>query len=432
MRPIKDIIIIGSSIEAWLAAAMLRMRMPGADYNISVIESHNNPINPKAEILARPSSIGLHHILQLSEADLGQYAQARPALCAEIHGHSPKPILLPFGQYGIGRDGAEFQHLWKRYQEINTANGHNCAPLADYNLAITMHKASIFTPTAPSGLPHYDYGYILNEIGYVTLLKTRAANVQHICADHIKVNIDQGQIMTIDVDHQSLKADLYIDATSEKMLRTKIDAHDAAWSGNCIEIIGSYSDIDRQTGIRLHRLQSAIERLISLWPNNEFAHCEIDEYNRLTHAEQKHIYDMNALLLSGLSPGQAAANKSAALLRKISVFQARGRIAVEDYEIFSKAEWIAALLSTGISPQSYDRMALRMDEATLERWMTQLRDMVDKMIIQGKRSWARSGTGTSAGSRMGSGAESSAAQSHDKPSGQSAGPSSAAHNLGNI
>lgn len=392
MKAVKDIIIIGSGIEAWITAATLRMRMPSENYKIRIIEpaDHECKINSTADFLARPSSIKLHHILQISESDLGQYAKARPALCAQIDRDGFEPILLPFGQYGIDRDGTEFQHFWKRNKDIN-ADGDHIAPLADYNLAIAMHRASLFTPTAPAGLPRYDYGYILDEAGYIKLLQTRAANVQHICAAEINVTISKGSIKTIEMAQNDFQADLYIDATANKMLRTKIDDHNIAWAGNCVAIIGNYDDMDQQSGMRFHRLQSAIERLINLWPDKAFASCEIDEYNRLADEEQKHIADMNALL----SSGRDAAKRSAALLRKISVFEARGRIAIEDYEIYSKAEWIAALSAANILPKSYDRMVLRVDESTAATWLSQLRHRIDSMISQGVKQRSHQASGQS-------------------------------------
>lgn len=369
---IKNIAIIGSSIEAWLPAAYLRARLPAA-YSICVIEISEPQSHDK--IIARPSSVSLHQLLHHSEQDLARGAKAKPLLATQIN-TARSGILLPFGRYGIDRDGAEFQHLWRRVNLDDRMESLN-----NYNLSIAMHRAGLFMPRAPQGLPQYEYGYTLSARGYQAMLKKSASDTQAIATKTLQVHHDGDHISSIDCGDKSVKADLFIDATQNCSVRnvltdTKHSNLDNAWCGNCLSISGGFDILDHQSGMRLHRLQKAMDRLIALWPDDDFNASELREYNRLTLAEKNHITDMNILLKND----DQAIIKRPALQRKISVFSARGRVANEDYEIFSKSEWIAALIASNIKPASYDRLADRADLNDLRQWMEQLEQMMGRLI----------------------------------------------------
>lgn len=374
---IKSIVIIGSSIEAWLPAAYLRARLPAA-YSICVIEI-DKPHDDYA-IIARPSSKELHHLLHHSEQDLARGAQAKPLLAAQINAASSN-ILLPFGRYGIDRDGAEFQHLWRR---VNPDDRMEC--LNDYNLSIAMHRAGLFMPQAPQSLPQYEYGYILSANGYQAMLQKSAVDTQTIAAKTMRVHRDGDHISSVDCGGQSVQADLYIDATQDSSIYNisadmKPGDSSNVWRGNCLSISAGFENIDHQSGMRLYRLQKAMERLIALWPDSDFAACELNEYNRLTLAQQEHINDMNILIIGDKKSMQSRP----ALVRKTSVFSARGRVTSEDYEVFSKAEWIAALIAAHMKPASYDRLADRADLDVLRQWVKQLEQAIREMIIMIKQ-----------------------------------------------
>lgn len=359
MNQLRHIAIIGHSIEAWLPAAYLRARLPNDDYQISLIETPKNVMFSDGDILARPSSKNLHNVLAIAENELGSKARARPALAASITNDSGAHIDLPFGNYGVDREGTEFQHLWK-YSASQKS-------LSEFNLALAMHKEAVFLPAPPEGAPSYDYGYILQEEGYKNLLKSKA-NAKHIMADTLSVKHGAHGIDEIICNDKSLCADLYIDARN-------ID-YETAWHHNHLKITGSFNELDHQSGMRLHRIQMAMERLFKLWPDREFAAIEIAEYNRLEAAQSVHMKDMNLLLQQNVQ------GCSDALTRKIKLFESRGRIAIEDFEIYSKAEWIAALSAMGIVAQNYDRLAHRIDADTLAQWVEQLHAAIANVVKQ--------------------------------------------------
>ncbi len=361
---------MGNSIEAWLPAAYCCARLPSDDYQIILAETKGNTGGSDGDIVAKPSSKNLHHVLDIAEHDLGSKAHARPALAASIAIDNGLHIDLPFGHYGIDREGIEFQHLWKY--------SGSQKPLSEFNLALAMHKASVFLPEPPKGAPVYNYGYMLQEEGYINLLKSKA-RATHITADNITLQQSNGAIDKVICDGESLKADLYIDARHYNYAATNTNVtytDGNAWQHNHLRITGGFDMLDHQSGMRLHRIQMAMERLFKLWPDREFAAVEIAEYNRLEASQSLHINDMNLLLQ------QQTQGCSNTLARKIKLFETRGRIAIEDYEIYSKAEWIAAFCAMGINAKNYDRLAHRINSDTLAQWIEQLQVAITNVIEQ--------------------------------------------------
>jgi len=68
------------------------------------------------------------------------------------------------------------------------------------------------------------------------------------------------------------------------------------------------------------------------------------------------------------------------LRRKIDLFRSRGRIPSEDYNFFSRAEWIAVIKACGISQGGYDRLADREPIEQVEGWLHAMDEAMSSKI----------------------------------------------------
>ena len=105
-------------------------------------------------------------------------------------------------------------------------------------------------------------------------------------------------------------------------------------------------------------------RLFDLWLSVGDGSVERREFNRLSEGEQIHIADMIFLLNNG-----DEFDGRQRLRRKLDLFRSRGRISSEDYDIFSRAEWLAVMKACGISQGGYDRLADRELIEQVEGWL---------------------------------------------------------------
>ncbi len=373
-KAIRRVVIIGQGLRGWLPAAYLAARFPDGRCQINFVETGGARTDDV--LLARPSIRRFHQLLQMPERALVETAKAQLS-----HGVRARAaggaILLPFGQYGYDHAGAEFQQYWCRAFKMGKAGG-----LGRYNLAAGLAEAGAFLTQTPKGQPALDFGYQLSAAGYCALLQAYARGhgaVSFDAADGFEVRTDEGGfVKTIHLAGADLECDMVIDARTEADVLAAGETPDLGWQGNRL-YMPSHCDADLP-GLELYSLVEALDRLIALWPDKDFLACEREEYNRLTYAERDRVSDMKTLLEHGV----IGVTQSDALARKISVFSNRGRIAAEDHEVFTKPEWLAALIGCGIVPAHYDRLVDRMSLEDLLRWLASIEDGIGRTVEQAK------------------------------------------------
>ena len=346
--------VVGEDYRAWMIASSLAARLQGSETRIA-IDMASRPETARDErIVLRPNIRRLHQLLQIPERVLVEQAEARP-----IHAfQSPScegDVTLPFGAYGMDRGGAGFLQYWLRAREA----GDDLA-LQSFNLALAAYHANRFTPEPLANGPSIDFGYEVSQSGYASILQNcaKALGVQQLPS----------------AQRQERGRDILIINTLADIKPT--DACGAAWVGNKMFICRNDLEIQKIPGMAAYCIQSAIERLIDVWPDGNFHEIEIAEYNRLKANERDRIIDFSTLLFS---VPETWCN-SPQLARKVNVFRQRGRIPKEDYEVFSEPEWITVLLARGIFPQGYDRLAEMISMEELQHWFTQLRGNIENAV----------------------------------------------------
>lgn len=155
------------------------------------------------------------------------------------------------------------------------------------------------------------------------------------------------------------------------------------WHKNCVAIGEAAGNLDVLGAGKLHLVQSAILRFISLFPAQIEAGFNQAEYNRLTHLEYDHIEDFHVLHY------QLAATKDTAywqqiartapsdrLLHKLELFKKRGLVAFYEGETFSAGVWTSLLLGNGFWPQRYDPLIQTMDSHWIEQQLEKMKKMM--------------------------------------------------------
>ncbi len=362
--PIKNIVIVGSGLRAWLPAAYLAARFTERSCDITVVSAGEQ--EDAGEVAARPAIRHLHQVLQLTEWELASQAKASPLLRTIVKAHDGAPVHLPFGAYGLDRGGVEFFQYWQR-----ASLAGNVPALGKFNLALQMAAAGMFMPKPPAGFPAFDYGYSFSRAAYGDLLKryARRAGVAEAGEfDKASLSADGGRVLSVQASGTEICCDMVLDVTRTGQVSGMVGNESIGWVGNCLAVpAGSHLP-----GLELTVLQSGMERFIALLPGADFHPSETAEYNRLTRAEHDRIRDMEILL--------AGEEKTEALERKLNVFAARGRIPLEDYEVFTKPEWLAALLAQGVKPARYDRLADRTNIEDVTVWLSKLEQGIDHLI----------------------------------------------------
>ena len=303
---------------------------------------------------------------------LAREAGARPihATPVSIKG---KDAFLPFGDYGAPYLGAAFNHHWSKAYQAGKAR-----PLSDYNLALRLTTVGGFLGKPLDGLPVVDYGYQLSRQGYITLLKNIAlkagTTVISEAISEIKAK-DSVTIECVEFETHQVRPDLSLCFTNQNLSeQEKLKPLDTCLNGYYVDTSSSLS------GLSLHQLQNCVTRLLAYWPDSAFTQTEKLELQRIHLAEAQHVADMSTLL----AQGPDAAIEGSTLARKCQAYANRGVIPTEDYEIFSKAEWLTALSMSGLVPKHYDRLVDRVSVDHTAAFVNQVSTNIDRLLQRPK------------------------------------------------
>jgi len=155
-----------------------------------------------------------------------------------------------------------------------------------------------------------------------------------------------------------------------------------SWKKNCVALGLAAGFMEPIESTTIHMVQSALQRLLNLFPDTGFNQPEIDEYNRKTQREYELIRDFiilhyNATKRDDTSFWNYCRTMSVpdSLTTKIEYFRQHGRVIVEEDDLFKEANWIQVLIGQGIMPESFSPLALNVGEADLDGYFDSLRQI---------------------------------------------------------
>ena len=127
-------------------------------------------------------------------------------------------------------------------------------------------------------------------------------------------------------------------------------------------------------------IQTAIARLIEMFPGPRFDPRMTDEYNRVSANEFERIRDFLILHYCATERDDAplwsycrAMPLPDTLQHKIDVFRSCGRVALYSEESFHEPSWVAIFLGQHVYPERYDPIIDSIDNERLKRGMQQRR-----------------------------------------------------------
>jgi tryptophan halogenase len=147
------------------------------------------------------------------------------------------------------------------------------------------------------------------------------------------------------------------------------------WIGNVVSMGLASGFLEPLESTSIHMVQSAIARLMTLFPSARFEQAEIDEYNRQTIQEYIHVRDFLVLHYKATERNDSAFWNECRMLppppglaRKLDLFRTNGRIVRDKDELFTETSWLAVMVGQGIEAAGYHPVVDLIDnEETLRR-----------------------------------------------------------------
>lgn len=136
-----------------------------------------------------------------------------------------------------------------------------------------------------------------------------------------------------------------------------------SWHKNCVAIGLSSSFLEPLESTSIHLIQTAVTRLLRLFPGKEFNQHEITQYNNEVSAELEFVRDFIILhyRLNNRPESMWQYCREMpipdSLQHRIDLFSNRGRVIEESYDLFKTASWVAVMRGQGIEPKNHDPLA---------------------------------------------------------------------------
>jgi tryptophan halogenase len=156
-----------------------------------------------------------------------------------------------------------------------------------------------------------------------------------------------------------------------------------SWNKNCIAIGLSAGFVEPLESTGVHLIQSAIAKLMTLFPTKQFHQCDIDMFNQQTEKEYQRIRDFIVLHYKVTERDDSpfwdyCRNMSipSTLQQKIEMYQETGRIFRQDDELFNETSWLAVMQGQGIQPKSYHPLVDRLSISEIERRLRNIESVI--------------------------------------------------------
>jgi tryptophan halogenase len=158
------------------------------------------------------------------------------------------------------------------------------------------------------------------------------------------------------------------------------------WNRNCLAVglAGGFMEPLESTSIQL--IQTALARLIDLFPDRNFDPTLIAEYNRLSANEFDRIRDFLILHYCATERADSplwdycrAMSIPDTLQHKMEVFHSCGRVPLHSEESYQEPSWVSIFLGQHVYPKRYDPLVDNIDTERLQRGLLHRRNSIRRL-----------------------------------------------------
>lgn len=150
-----------------------------------------------------------------------------------------------------------------------------------------------------------------------------------------------------------------------RLLRFTTGRRRKAWSKNVLAIGLAAGFLEPLESTSIHLVQSALTRLMALFPDKGFASADIAYFNRATELEYERVRDFLILHYHVTKRDDSAFWRHVrtmpipdTLTDRLDLYRSRGRFFPEALDLFLEPSWIAVMEGQGLRPTLGDPMAL--------------------------------------------------------------------------
>ena len=201
----------------------------------------------------------------------------------------------------------------------------------------------------------------------------------HVFCDKFMSADEAQSVLLKNLDGEALAEPRHIKFTTGKRKK--------AWNKNCIAIGLSSGFMEPLESTSIHMIQTAIYRLLSLFPDREFSQVDIDTYNEQSDEEYLRIrdflimhYKLNSHEGSPFWDYCRTMEVPNDVQKRINLYQSHGRILRIGEELFAEASWLQVMHGQGLKAQSYHPLVDQRTPEEIEFFLDQVRKTIKKCV----------------------------------------------------
>ncbi|NQZ23378.1 MAG: tryptophan 7-halogenase [Colwellia sp.] len=167
-----------------------------------------------------------------------------------------------------------------------------------------------------------------------------------------------------------------------KVIQFKTGRRRKQWHKNVIAIGLSSGFLEPLESTSIHLIQSAVVRLVHMFPHQGINDAEVAEYNRQAKVEYEQIrdfiilhYHVNQRTDSQLWRDMREMEIPDSLQHKIELFRQSGKLFRQQNDLFNEGSWLQVMLGQGIEPQDYHPMANNMPAEQLLAMLKKIKEI---------------------------------------------------------
>ena len=159
----------------------------------------------------------------------------------------------------------------------------------------------------------------------------------------------------------------------------------SVWVKNCVAIGLSSGFLEPLESTSIHLIQTAVLKLLALFPDRSFEPAEREAFNRHTIGEYDRIRDFLILHYKVTRRDDSDFWRYCrdmavpdTLREAMELFESRGRMLISADHLFTGPSWLSVMLGQGLRPRGYDPLADTIPEAELMEFMDSVRSSIDR------------------------------------------------------
>lgn len=194
--------------------------------------------------------------------------------------------------------------------------------------------------------------------------------------------IDEGE--AVDTLMQRLDAPLVADP---RTLRFTTGRRPRAWVRNCVAIGLSSGFLEPLESTSIHLIQSAISKLLALFPQNRGDSRMADRFNAEMARDYESVRDF---IIAHYKVGERDDTPfwrhvrtmpiPDSLAAKLDNFRTRGEVMVENHELFRETNWFAILYGQGLRPTGRHPLADTLSDDELNITLFKIKAAIDRRV----------------------------------------------------